>query len=129
MNILINVMSDPFFISGLIITLAELWSAVVFFKQYGVQARLLRDWVSREEWTGKTIHVPLESWQRTGTKRGEYYLYECYFFADFAKKRKKYRARAAVKPNDIHKLKKGLTLTVKYSDDKLPRIAVMNVFD
>ena len=106
MNIFINVMSDPFFISGLIITLA-----------------------GREELAGKTIHVPLESWQRTGTKRGEYYLYECYFFADFAKKRKKYRARAAVKPNDIHKLKKGLTLTVKYSDDKLPRIAVMNVFD
>lgn len=48
MNILINVMSDPFFISGLIITLVGLWSAVVFFKQYGVQARLLRDWVSRE---------------------------------------------------------------------------------
>ncbi|MDU6686902.1 MAG: hypothetical protein E6470_25325 [Enterobacteriaceae bacterium] len=91
--------------------------------------RLLRDWVSREEWAGKIMHVPLESWQRTGMKRGEYYLYECYFFADFAKKRKKYRARAAVKPNDIHKLKKGLTLTVKYSDDKLPRIAVMNVFD
>jgi hypothetical protein len=126
MNILINVMSDPFFISGLIITLAGLWLPL-FFK-YGVQTRLLRDWVSREEWAGKTIHVPLESWQRTGTKRGEYYLYECYFFADFAK-REKYRARAAVKPNDIHKLKKGLTLTVKYSDDKLPRIAVMNVFD
>jgi hypothetical protein len=59
MNIFINVMSDPFFISGLIITLAGLWSAVVFFKQYGVQTRLLRDWVSREEWAGKTIHVPL----------------------------------------------------------------------
>jgi hypothetical protein len=35
MNILINVMSDPFFISGLIITLAGLWSAVVFSSSMG----------------------------------------------------------------------------------------------
>lgn len=122
-------MSDPFFISGMIITLAGLWFAVVSFRQYGIQMRLLRDWVSREEWAGKIMHVPLESWLRTGTTRGEYYLYECYFFADFAKKRKKYRARAAVKPNDIHRLKKGLTLTVKHSDDNPPRMAVMSVFN
>jgi hypothetical protein len=44
-------------------------------------------------------------------------------------KREKIPCHVAVKSNDIHKLKKGLTLTVKYSDDKLPRIAVMNVFD
>lgn len=129
MNILINVMSDPFFISGMIITLAGLWFAVVSFRQYGIQMGLLRDWVSREEWAGKIMHVPLESWLRTGTTRGEYSLYECHFFADLGNKRKKHRAHVAVKSNDIHKLKKGLTLTVKYSDDKLPRIAVMNVFD
>lgn len=62
MNILINVMSDPFFISGMIITLAGLWFAVVSFRQYGIQMGLLRDWVSREEWAGKIMHVPLESW-------------------------------------------------------------------
>ena len=129
MNILVNVMSDPFFISGLIITLVGLWFAVVSFRQYGIQTRLLRDWVSREEWVGEITHVPLESWLRTGTTRGEYYLYECYFFANFGTKRKKYRANAAVKPNEIQKLKKGLTLTIKYSDDKSPRVAVMSVFD
>ncbi|GJL37029.1 hypothetical protein TUM17576_38490 [Enterobacter hormaechei] len=129
MNILINVMSHPFFISGLIITLAGLWFAAVSFRQYGIQMRLLRDWVSREEWAGKIMHVPLESWLRTGTTRGEYSLYECHFFADLGNKRKKHRAHVAVKSNDIHRLKKGLTLTVKHSDDNPLRMAVMSVFD
>lgn len=127
MNILINVISDPFFIFGLIVTLAALWFAVVPFRRNGTQMRTLRDWVSREEWTGKTTDVPLETWLRTGAKHGEYYLYECYFSANFTTKTKKYHAKAAVRPNDIHKLKKGLTLVVKYSDDKSPKIAVMKI--
>lgn len=75
----------------------------------------------------KQSEVPLESWRQTETKYGNDYIYDFYFNANINGSVKKYIAKGIVRPDDIHKLKKGMLLSVKYSNNTPLKIAVTSV--
>ncbi|UJD82443.1 hypothetical protein FS595_23100 [Serratia rubidaea] len=120
-------LTEPFFLFGIVVTVLALVLSFAMFKPNKSQLTTMKDWVSREKWTGTTIVVPLESWNQTDSKYGNDFFYDFYFMATIGQKPKRYCAKGLVRANDIHKLKKGLELVVKYSDDTPPKIAVINV--
>lgn len=87
----------------------------------------LRDWTSREKWDGQIMKAQIEIWQQTDTKYGNDFLYDFTFTASINNVTKKYIGKGLVKPNEIHKVKKGLTLIIKYSNDNPPRLAVIAI--
>ncbi|MBH1931802.1 hypothetical protein [Serratia rubidaea] len=119
--------NDPFFVFGILTTIIVFILVVMMTRTRKSQLVAMRDWIYREQWTGNLITVPLESWRRTGTKYGDGFIYDLYFYLDVNKSKKKYFAKGIVNPNDIHKLKKGLGLIIKYSDNTPSNIAVMYI--
>ncbi|WP_312689302.1 hypothetical protein [Kosakonia sp.] len=87
----------------------------------------IRDWKLRDSWQGETITTPAETWQRTETKFGDDYFYDFFFSASLNNIHQQWCARGIVEPDQIHKLKKGITITVKYSTDRPPRLAVTHI--
>lgn len=109
------------------VTIIALGISFAAFKPNKSEVSAIKNWLSRDKWSGQTIQVPLESWRQTETKYGNDYIYDFYFSANINGYVKKYIAKGIVRPGDIHKLKKGMLLSVKYSNDTLVKIAVTSV--
>lgn len=122
-----NVIREPSFIFGIVVTIIALGISFAAFKPNKAEVSAIKNWLSRDKWSGKTIHVPLESWRQTETKYGNDYIYDFYFNANINGSVKKYIAKGIVRPDDIHKLKKGMLLSVKYSNNTPLKIAVTSV--
>lgn len=122
-----NVITEPSFIFGIVVTIIALGISFAAFKPNKADVSAIKNWLSRDKWSGKTIHVPLESWRQTETKYGNDYIYDFYFNANINGSVKKYIAKGIVRPDDIHKLKKGMLLSVKYSNNTPLKIAVTSV--
>jgi hypothetical protein len=122
-----NFITEPSFIFGIIVTIIALGISFSVFKPNKIEASAIKDWLSRDKWPGQIIQVPVESWRQTETKYGNDYIYDFYFSATIHGSAKKYIAKGIVRPNDIHKLKKGMLLSVKYSNDTPIKIAVISV--
>lgn len=60
-------------------------------------------------------------------KYGDDYFYTFYFYTTVNDVKKRYSAMCAVKSSQIHKIKKGLKLSVKYGCDNSPKMAVVNL--
>ncbi|BFO12667.1 hypothetical protein GGER_51770 [Serratia rubidaea] len=58
------------FLFGIVVTVLALVLSFAMFKPNKSQLTTMKDWVSREKWTGTTIVVPLESWNQTDSKYG-----------------------------------------------------------
>lgn len=122
-----NVITESSFIFGIVVTIIALGISFAAFKPNKSEVSAIKNWLSRDKWSGQTIQVPLESWRQTETKYGNDYIYDFYFSANINGYLKKYIAKGIVRPGDIHKLKKGMLLSVKYSNDTLVKIAVTSV--
>ncbi len=122
-----NVITESSFIFGIVVTIIALGISFAAFKPNKSEVSAIKNWLSRDKWSGQTIQVPLESWRQTETKYGNDYIYDIYFSANINGYVKKYIAKGIVRPGDIHKLKKGMLLSVKYSNDTLVKIAVTSV--
>lgn len=119
--------TEPSFIFGIIVTIVALGISFAAFKPNKAEVSAIKNWLSRDKWSGQTIQVPVESWRQTETKYGNDYIYDFYFSANITGSVKKYIAKGIVRPNDIHKLKKGMLLSVKYSNGTPVKIAVIAV--
>ncbi len=122
-----NVIMEPSFIFGIVVTIIALGISFAAFKANKTEVSAIKNWLSRDKWSGQTIQVPLESWRQTETKYGNDYIYDFYFNANINGSVKKYIAKGIVRPDDIHKLKKGMLLSVKYSNNTPLKIAVTSV--
>ena len=122
-----NLITEPSFIFGIIVTIIALGISFAAFKPNKTEVSAIKNWLSRDKWPGQIIQVPAESWRQTETKYGNDYIYDFYFSANIHGSAKKYIAKGIVRPNDIHKLKKGMLLSVKYSNDTPIKIAVISV--
>ncbi|HBT3292625.1 TPA: hypothetical protein QIB15_000283 [Klebsiella aerogenes] len=122
-----NVIMEPSFIFGIVVTIIALGISFAAFKPNKTEVSAIKNWLSRDKWSGQTIQVPLESWRQTETKYGNDYIYDFYFNANINGYVKKYIAKGIVRPDDIHKLKKGMLLSVKYSNNTPLKIAVTSV--
>lgn len=122
-----NVITEPSFIFGIVMTIIALGISFAAFKPNKDEVSAIKNWLSRDKWPGQTIQVPVESWRQTETKYGNDYIYDFYFSANITGSVKKYIAKGIVRPNDIHKLKKGMLLSVKYSNHTPVKIAVIAV--
>ncbi|MGR7139087.1 hypothetical protein ACU62P_09505 [Klebsiella aerogenes] len=122
-----NVITEPSFIFGIVVTIIALGISFAAFKPNKTEVSAIKNWLSRDKWSGQTIQVPLESWRQTETKYGNDYIYDFYFNANINGSVKKYIAKCIVRPDDIHKLKKGMLLSVKYSKNTPLKIAVTSV--
>jgi hypothetical protein len=122
-----NLITEPSFIFGIIVTIIALGISFSVFKPNKIEVSAIKDWLSRDKWPGQIIQVPAESWRRTETKYGNDYIYNFYFNATIDGSTKKYFAKGIVRPNDIHKLKKGILLSVKYSNNTPVKIAVIAI--
>ncbi|MFP8383282.1 hypothetical protein [Klebsiella aerogenes] len=118
---------EPSFIFGIVVTIIALGISFAAFKPNKTEVSAIKNWLSRDKWSGQTIQVPLESWRQTETKYGNDYIYDFYFNANINGSVKKYIAKGIVRPDDIHKLKKGMLLSVKYSNNTPLKIAVTSV--
>ena len=122
-----NVITEPSFIFGIVVTIIALGISFAAFKPNKTEVSAIKNWLSRDKWSGQTIQVPLESWRQTETKYGNDYIYDFYFNANINGSVKKYIAKGIVRPDDIHKLKKGMLLSVKYSNNTHLKIEVTSV--
>lgn len=122
-----NVIMEPSFIFGIVVTIIALGISFAAFKPNKTEVSAIKNWLSRDKWSGQTIQVPLESWRQTETKYGNDYIYDFYFNANINGSVKKYIAKGIVRPDDINKLKKGMLLSVKYSNNTPLKIAVTSV--
>ena len=122
-----NGIMEPSFIFGIVVTIIALGISFAAFKPNKSEVSAIKNWLSRDKWSGQTIQVPLESWRQTETKYYNDYIYDFYFSANINGYVKKYIAKGIVRPDDIHKLKKGMLLSVKYSNDTPVKIAVTSV--
>ncbi|ENZ8714184.1 hypothetical protein ACHBI6_000519 [Klebsiella aerogenes] len=122
-----NVITESSFIFGIVVTIIAIGISFAAFKPNKSEVSAIKNWLSRDKWSGKTIQVPVESWRQTETKYGNDYIYDFYFNANINGSVKKYIAKGIVRPDDIHKLKKGMLLSVKYSNNTPLKIAVTSV--
>ena len=122
-----NVIMEPSFIFGIVVTIIALGISFAAFKPNKTEVSAIKNWLSRDKWSGQTIQVPVESWRQTETKYGNDYIYDFYFNANINGSVKKYIAKGIVRPDDIHKLKKGMLLSVMYSNNTPLKIAVTSV--
>ncbi len=122
-----NVITESSFLFGIVVTIIAIGISFAAFKPNKSEVSAIKNWLSRDKWSGKTIQVPVESWRQTETKYGNDYIYDFYFNANINGSVKKYIAKGIVRPDDIHKLKKGMLLSVKYSNNTPLKIAVTSV--
>lgn len=114
-------------IGGIAISVLFIVVSFVLMKPNKAEIATLKDWTSRDRWEGDVTHAQLESWYQTDTKYGNDFLYDFYFNATLNNVTRKFKAKGLVRPDDIHKLKKGLVLVVKYGPGSPPRLAVLAV--
>ncbi|MEB6107285.1 hypothetical protein [Klebsiella aerogenes] len=77
-----NVITEPSFIFGIVVTIIALDISFAAFKPNKTEVSAIKNWLSRDKWSGQTIQVPLESWRQTETKYGNDYIYDFYFNAN-----------------------------------------------
>ncbi|KAA9002630.1 hypothetical protein FJU30_03635 [Affinibrenneria salicis] len=86
-----------------------------------------KDWLSRERWKGELRETKLKSWEQTNATYGMDHFYSFNFDLEVNGDLKEYCAAALIRANDICRLKKGLTIIVKYDEMPPKKIAVTDV--
>ncbi|CAD6081685.1 hypothetical protein [Escherichia coli] len=122
-----KVITEPSFIFGVVVTIIALVISFAAFKPNKTEVSAIKNWLSRDKWPGQIIQVPIDSWRQTETKYGNDYIYDFFFSANINGSVKKYIAKGIVRPDGIHKLKKEMLLSVKYSNDTPVKMAVISV--
>jgi len=127
MKVSMSAFTETPLIIGVVVSVLGIIFAFSTLKPNKNEITTLRDWSSREKWDGKIIEASIETWHQTDTKYGNDFLYDFSFTAPINNINKKYVAKGLVRPNEIHKIQKGLTLIIKYNNDNPPRIAVVAI--
>lgn len=120
-------LTEPSFIIGIIFSVMIPILFFMFMKSGKESGHLLLDWKTSSQWEGEIVNVPAESWYQTDTKVGNDFIYDFTFNANISGVSKKYTAKGLVRPDDIHKLRKGMPLVVKYNTKGKQKIAVVAV--
>lgn len=115
------------FVIGVIITLCAIAISLSMLKPNKSQLKGIKEWITRDNWSGDVINVSTLNWCQNDAKYGDDYFYTFYFDITINGVKKRYSAMCAVKSSQIHKIKKGLKLSVKYSCDNPPKMAVVNL--
>lgn len=115
------------FIVGIIMTVIGLFVMFSIFKPNKNELVEIKNWKARDQWQGEIMTIEPESWSQTDTKYGNDFFYYFKVSLTIAGKENIHTAKGLVRPNDIHKLKKGIKVIVKYSEDTPPKIAVIDV--
>lgn len=115
------------FLIGVIITLCAIAISFSVLKPDKSQLKGIKEWVTRDDWSGDVIIVTALNWCQNDTKYGDEYFYTFYYNATIYGVKKRYSAMCAVKSSQIHKIKKGIKISVKYSCGDPPKMAVINL--
>ncbi|MBB4726167.1 hypothetical protein FHR58_000169 [Xanthomonas arboricola] len=115
------------FIIGILMTAIGLFVMLSIFKPNKDELVNIKNWKTKGEWHGEIITTEPKSWSPTGAKYGDEFFYNFKVSLNVAGKPNLYTAKGLVRPNDIHKLKRGIKVIVKYSEGKSPKVAVVDV--
>ncbi|NIK38099.1 hypothetical protein FHY12_000384 [Xanthomonas arboricola] len=127
MKVKMHFLTETPFIVGILMTAIGLFVMFSIFKPDKNELVDIKNWKTKGEWHGEIMTTEPKSWSPTDTKHGDEFFYDFKVSLNIAGKRNLHTAKGLVGPNDIHKLKKGIKVTVKYSEDKPPKVAVIDV--
>ncbi len=127
MKVKMGFLTETPFIIGIVVTICAVALSISMLKPNKTQLTGIKDWTTRDSWVGEVIVVPVESWYQNDSKYGNDFFYDFCFYAKINGVEKKYCAKGVVRPDDVHKIKKGISVAVKYSKDTPPKMAVLNV--
>lgn len=115
------------FIAGIIMTIIGLSVMFLLFKPDKNELIEVKNWKAREKWQGNIITIEPEGWSKTDTKHGDDFFYNFNVRLTFAGKEGIYSGKGLVSRSNIYKLKKGIKVTVKYSEEIPPKVAILEV--
>ncbi|ACX88207.1 hypothetical protein F6Q07_21485 [Pectobacterium parmentieri] len=122
-----NFLTETPFIVGIVMTFLSFFIVISLFKPNKNELLGIKNWKTRDKWQGTIVTTEIKSWSQTETKYGNDFFYNFDFPIDLNGKKKLYTAKGLVGPNDIHKLRKGMGIIVKYNEDSPPKVAVIDV--
>ncbi|AOR65421.1 hypothetical protein [Pectobacterium wasabiae] len=122
-----NFLTETPFIVGIAMTFLSFFIVISLFKPNKNELLGIKNWKTRDKWQGTTVTTEIKSWSQTETKYGNDFFYNFDFPIYLNGKEKLYTAKGLVRPNDIHKLRKGMEVVVKYNEDSPPKVAVIDV--
>ncbi|MCH9297904.1 hypothetical protein [Pantoea allii] len=115
------------FLIGVIITVCVTGLALSMLKPDKSQLKGIKNWISRDNWSGEVITVNAESWYQNDVRYGDDFFYTFYFIATINGVKKRYDAMCVLNFSQIHKIREGVKISVKYSRDEPPKMAVVNL--
>lgn len=127
MKVRMHFLTETPFIVGIIMTVTGLFVMFSIFKPNKNELIEIKNWKTREQWQGEMITTEPKSWSQTDTKYGNDFFYSFKVPLTIAGKESMHTGKGLVRPNDIHKLKKGIRVIVKYSEDTPPKVAIIDV--
>ncbi|EMX8467022.1 hypothetical protein AAH178_002915 [Serratia marcescens] len=102
--------------------------AVKGVRENGDEFKLIKDWSSKNSWSGTLTTATLISWEQTKAMNNFDYFYVFTFEIDGLGGQGKHRAAGVVKVAQASLLKKGMKLTVKYHGIPPTKIAVESFY-
>ncbi len=122
-----NFLTETPFIVGIIMTVIGLFVMFSIFKPNKNELVEIKNWKTREELQGEMITSEPKNWSQTDTKYGNDFFYNFKVPLTITGKENIHNAKGLVRPDDIHKLRKGIKVNVKYSEDTPPKVAVIDI--
>ncbi|WIM55700.1 hypothetical protein P7T05_03820 [Pantoea anthophila] len=108
-------------------TVIGLFVMFLIFKPNKNELIEIKNWKTRDEWQGNVITIEPKSWSQTDTRYGNDFFYNFNVPLTVAGKEKVYSGKGLVRPNDIHKLKRGIRVIVKYNESNPPKVAIIDI--
>ena len=103
--------SEYFMYGGIVLIIA----AIVFFcfleRQDKSDISGIKHYLSSTRWQGEVIQTNIESWTKLNARYGNDYFYDIDFFLPNDKKL--YTAKSLIAPDQMHMLRKGVSIKVK----------------
>lgn len=103
--------SEYFMYGGIVLIIA----AIVFFcfleRQGKSDISGIKHYLSSTRWQGEVIQTNIESWTKLNARYGNDYFYDIDFFLPNDKKL--YTAKSLIAPDQMHMLRKGVSIKVK----------------
>ena len=115
------------FIIGITMTVMGLLVMFLLFKPDKNELIEIKNWKARDEWQGYIITTEPVSWSQTNTQYDDGFFYNFNVRLTLSGKETICTGKGLVIKGKIYKLKKGIKVIVKYSDEIPSKVAILDV--
>ncbi|CAI1583867.1 Uncharacterised protein [Serratia entomophila] len=96
-------------------------------KQINGKDNSLYNLMAQEKWSGQQAEATLLTFEQTDTRIGNDFIFDVVLNATPEGSPETLRAKALVKPVDLHRMKAGMSVTIKYDTATPRRVAVLAI--